>query len=78
MGFKAIVSNSYIFIRVIGKELVIIALYINNILIFTKSESLINAIKKEIKKAFNVTDSRRINRILGIQVHRTNKALTLD
>ena len=66
MGFKAIIFNFYIFIRVIKKELVIIILYINNILIFIKSELFINIIKKEIKKAFNVINFKRINRILDI------------
>ena len=56
MGFKAISSNKYIFIRIIDIELAIIALYIDNILILIKLKLLINIIKRGIKAIFKVKD----------------------
>ena len=70
MGFKAISSDTCIFIRVQDNKLIIIALYLNNILIIIKSSNLINKTKNGIKKAFKVKDSRPVRRILSIEVHR--------
>ena len=45
MGFKEIHSDKCIFILTIGQELVIIALYIDNILVLIKIEELMKKIK---------------------------------
>ena len=45
IGFKSISSDKYIFIEVAGGELVIIALYIDDILIFIKTLSTVNRVK---------------------------------
>ena len=66
MGFKAIFSNKYIFIRIIDIELVIIILYINNILILIKLKLLIDIIKRDIKAIFKIKDISELKRILGI------------
>ena len=78
MGFKPISSDKCIFIRVVGGELAIIALYVDDILIFTKTEALMKRIKDQIKKAFKVKDSGAVKRILGIQVHRTKNGLFIE
>ena len=78
MGFKPILSDGCIFIRVEGDELAILALYVNNILIFTKTEALMKRIKDQIKKAFKIKDSGPVKIILGIQVHRTKDRLFIE
>ena len=78
MEFKAISSNKYIFIRIIGIELAIITLYINNILILTKLKLLINIIKGGIKATFKIKDIDELKRILNIQVHRKNNSIIID
>ena len=45
MGFRAISSDQYIFIRVTDIELTIIALYVDDILVFIKTEALMTKIK---------------------------------
>lgn len=78
IGFKAISSDKCIYIRVTGKELAIIALYVDDILVLTKTDTLMNEIKGEIKKAFRVKDSGEVKRILGIQVHRLGNTLVIE
>ena len=66
MKFILIATNSYIFIRFDKDEIIIIDLYINNILIAIKTETIIKIIKKKIYKTFKYTKTRSINRILDI------------
>ena len=66
MGFVSIVTNSYIFIRSDKDGIAIIDLYVNNILIVTKIETIMKIIKKKIHKAFKCTETKSINRILDI------------
>ena len=66
MGFKAIFSNKYIFIRIIDIELVIITLYIDNILILIKLKLLINIIKRDIKTIFKIKNIGKLKRIFSI------------
>ena len=66
MKFISIIINSYIFIRFDKDEIAIIDLYINNILIATKTKTIIKAIKKRIYKIFKYIKTRSINRILDI------------
>ena len=42
----------------------------DNILILTRSDSLITATKDAIKKTFKVKDSRPVRRILDIEIYR--------
>ena len=60
MKFKAIFSNKYIFIRIIGIKLAIITLYINNILILIKLKLLINIIKRDIKAIFKIKNISKL------------------
>ena len=78
MGFKPISADKCIFIRVVGNELAILALYVDDILVLTKTEALMKQIKDQIKKAFKIKDSGEVKRILGIQVHRTKNGLFIE
>lgn len=49
-----------------GFEIVIIGLYVDDILIFMKIESLIMKIKTNIKKVFKIKNFDLINKILVI------------
>ena len=78
MKFKFIFSNKYIYIRIISSELIIVALYIDDILIFTIIEILINIIKNDIKTFFKVKDFDLIDKILDIQIHHITTILTFN
>lgn len=78
MGFRPISSDKCIYLRVVGQGLAIIALYVDDILVLTKTESLMKEIKGGIKKAFKVKDSGEVKRILGIQVHRDSNRIVIE
>lgn len=78
IGFKSISSDKCIYIRVTDNEIAILGLYVDDILILTKTAKLMNQVKDQIKSAFQVKDSGEVKRILGIQAHRTDNELTLD
>ena len=69
MKFKPIFSNKCIYIRIISSKLIIVAFYIDDILIFIMIEILINIIKNDIKTFFKVKDFDSIDKILDIQIH---------
>ena len=77
LGFRVIISDKCIFLRVTGDEMAIIALYVDDILVLTKTKSLMDEVKGSIKQAFKVKDSGPVNRILGIQAHRDWKSKTI-
>ena len=70
MRFKFIFSNKCIYIRITNSELIIVAFYIDDILIFIIIETLINIIKNDIKIFFKVKDFDSINKIFDIQIYR--------
>ena len=66
MRFKSIFSNKCIYIRIINSELIIVALYVDDILIFIIIEILINIIKNNIKIFFKMKDFDLIDKIFDI------------
>ena len=66
MGFVSIAADSCIFIRFDKDGIAIIGLYVDDILIVTKTEAIMKAIKKGIYEAFKCTEAESVNRILGI------------
>ena len=69
MKFKLIFSNKCIYIRIINSKLIIVAFYVDDILIFIMIETLINIIKNNIKTFFKVKDFDLIDKIFDIQIH---------
>ena len=67
MGFRPITADKCLFIRIsfLG-GFIIIALYVDNILIRIKTQLLIDEIKKRIYQEFKTTEAGQVSRILGI------------
>ena len=78
MKFKSIFSNKYIYIRIISSKLIIVAFYINDILIFIIIETLINIIKNDIKIFFKMKDFGSVDKIFNIQIYHIVIILTFD
>ena len=78
MRFKSIFSNKYIYIQIINLKLIIVAFYVDNILIFIMIEILINIIKNDIKTSFKMKDFDLIDKIFDIQIHRIVIILILN
>ena len=70
MDFSTISTDKCIYVRVMGEDITIIGLYVDDILILAKAQAIIEETKAGIKRAFKVKDTGPVHRILGIQVHR--------
>ena len=69
IGFEPTTAEPSIFIDQRG---VIIALYVDDLLILAKNESDIERVKKQIKKAHLMKDMGAVSKVLGIHVTRPN------
>jgi transposase InsO family protein len=67
IGFEPTTAEPSIFIDQRG---VIIALYVDDLLILAKNESDVKRVKKQIKKAHLMKDIREVSKVLGIRVTR--------
>ena len=65
MKFISLAANSCIFIRNSSNDITIIALYVDDILIKTKYQTIIDEIKRQIYKQFKCTEIELVNQILN-------------
>lgn len=79
LKFSRLSSEPCVFFRSSCKEIIIIALYVDDILLFTMpySEQRIN-IKKQLMKEFEMKDLGDVHQFLGMQVRRNNGIIYLD
>ncbi|EED18962.1 conserved hypothetical protein [Talaromyces stipitatus ATCC 10500] len=73
--FKPSTADPGIFINERG---MIIALYIDDILVFSKDEKAIRLTKKKLKEFHPMKDSGRVNKILGIRIIWLDGSIRLD
>ena len=64
IGFQLTTADLSVFINNRG---LIIALYVDNIIIFGRNEKEINAVKQKLKEFHPMTDSSRVDKLLGIR-----------
>lgn len=76
IGFVALTADNCVFVD--HKRHIIIALYVDDTLIFAKETSTMLAIKKQLKDAFNAKDLGPASYILGIRIRRDENRLALD
>lgn len=74
--FTAIASNPCVFVN--HTTQVIIALYVDNMLVFDKLFKDVKAIKKLLSKNFKVKDLEEAKYILGIYICRKERKIILD
>lgn len=69
-GFQRLSSDYGVYLRRNDNELVIIAVYVDDLIALTDSIATMNKIKADFSKTFAMTDGGEIHHCLGIQVHR--------
>ena len=77
-GFTAIQADQCIFIRHFGKEVCLVALYVDDIIIATKSTKAYNKVKEHLTSAFKITDGGPLKAILGIRVSQNEDIIAMD
>lgn len=75
MGFKGSWADSSIFIN---KRGVIIALYVDDILVLSKSQRDIQEVKEKLQSFHPMKDARSVDKILGIRVTRDEDPIMSD
>ena len=73
--FESIITEPSIFI---DKRGVIIALYVDDLLIFAKNESDVEQVKKLVKNKHIMKNMREVSKVLGIHVTRPNGFVRID
>eukprot|EP01018_Ginkgo_biloba_P031905 Gb_25355 [translate_table: standard] len=72
-GFQHCSADLGVYIKRIGKSVLILALYVNNILVMSRDLSLVDAFKLKLGAEFEMTDHGEIHYCLGIQVQGDRK-----
>lgn len=78
LDFKPSQADPCIFISTKGTDKVIIALYVDDLICFSKSLSAIQKTKSNLMKHFSMRDLGDLKYCLGIEVHQNNGSITLS
>ncbi|MCP3667284.1 MAG: hypothetical protein GY696_33120 [Gammaproteobacteria bacterium] len=69
-GYRKSTADSCVYCKVVGDDLIIIALYVDDLLIVTKHRSVLDKEKKVLSSKFDTKDLGPVHHILGIKVDR--------
>jgi hypothetical protein len=61
-------DDATLFVKKVGKNVVYLVVYVDDLLITKNNERYITSIKKELKKGFEMTDLGHLHYYLGIKV----------
>ncbi|TPX55244.1 DNA-directed DNA polymerase, partial [Powellomyces hirtus] len=82
LGFKRLANDNAVYIRNLpgSDSSQYISVYVDDLLIFAKTESEISSIKASLHNEFNMTDLGKVNHYLGMRVRRdyTRRVIYLD
>ena len=71
-------SNNTIYTKKVGKSLIILALYVDDILLTGSDPNHINHVKSSLKKQFEMTDLGHLHYFLGLQVFQSKEGISLS
>jgi len=71
-------DDATLFIKKIGKTVVYLVVYVDDLLMTGNNESYITSIKKELRKGFEMTDLGYVHYYLGIEVTQHPKSIFLS
>eukprot|EP00253_Pinus_taeda_P035782 PITA_35782 len=78
IGFSRCHSDNTVYTKKVGKSLLILVLYVDD-LVFTGSDpNLINHVKSNLKKKFEMTDLGHLHYFLGLQVLQSKEGISLS
>jgi hypothetical protein len=67
-GFSRCAAEHSVYVLTNGSDQVILTVYVDDILLFSSSEILVNRVKKEMKNRFEMTDMGQPQYFLGIEI----------
>eukprot|EP00253_Pinus_taeda_P031897 PITA_31897 len=67
-GFSRCHSDNTVYTKKVGNSLIILVLYVDDIILTGSDPNLINHVKSNLKKKFEMTDLRHLHYFLGLQI----------
>jgi hypothetical protein len=77
-GFSRCHSNPNVYSKKVGSHLIILVLYVDDLIITGSDSKLLNHVKTNLKKKFEMTDLGFLHYFLGLQVLQTNEGIFLS
>eukprot|EP00253_Pinus_taeda_P023031 PITA_23031 len=77
-GFSRCHSNNIVYIKKVGKSLIILVLYVDDLILTGSDPNLINHVKSSLKKKFEMTDLGHLHYFLGLQVFQSKEGISLS
>ena len=77
-GFSRCHSNNTVYTKKVGKSLIILVLYVDDLILTGSDPNLINHVKSSLKKKFEMTDLGHLHYFLGLQVLQSKEAISLS
>src|SRR5579871_5306467 len=77
-SYKALDSEPSIYIKRIGKNIVIIAIYIDNLPILANNPVVLEEAKQELKDRFKMKDLGEAHHLLGLRIIRKEGRISID
>eukprot|EP00253_Pinus_taeda_P015203 PITA_15203 len=77
-GFSRCYSNNTVYTKKVGKSLIIIFLYVDDLILTGSDPNLINHVKYSPKRKFEMKDIVHLHYFLGLQVLQTKEGISLS
>lgn len=77
MKFKRLKSDPCVYIKSRGDNTLIISIYVDDILIFSKQKPIISEFKAEFNRRFEIEDLEECRKIIGIEVNQKESTIEL-
>eukprot|EP00253_Pinus_taeda_P009167 PITA_09167 len=77
-GFSRSHSDNTVYTKKVGKSLIILVLYVDDLILNGSDPNLINHVKSSLKKKFEMTDLGHLHYFLGLQVLQSKEGIFLS
>eukprot|EP00253_Pinus_taeda_P016471 PITA_16471 len=77
-GFSRYHSDNIVYTKKVGKSLIILVLYVDDLILTGSDPNLINHVKSNFKKKFEMTDLGHLHYFLGLQVLQSKEGISLS
>ena len=77
-GFKRIYSDPCVYIKWDGNDIAILTVWVDNLLLFTSSDKLMEQTISDIRSIWEVTILEEPTRIVGIEISQTDDSITIS
>eukprot|EP00253_Pinus_taeda_P028645 PITA_28645 len=78
IGFSRCHSDNTFYTKKVGKSIIILVLYVDDLILTGSDPNLINHVKPNLKKQFEMTDFRHLHYFLGLQVLQSKEGISLS